>query len=108
MVPHQGPTGELPLTGPPSLAGGRTLGPVFYWLFWLGRVIVGPFTDNLPHAGGIVVATLQTIGDTCLLWVLLIALPLGDRQWRGALRVAGIVMDFQTRDRGYFLITGFT
>ena len=66
---------ELPLSGPPSVAGGRTLGPIFYWLLWLGRVIVGPFTDNLPHTGGIIVAVLQTIGDTCLLWVLLTRLP---------------------------------
>jgi hypothetical protein len=67
---------DLPLTGPPSVAGGRTLGPMFYWLLWLGRVTVGPFTDNLPHAGGIFVALLQTIGDTCLLWVLMTRLPL--------------------------------
>ena len=66
---------ELPLTGPPSVAGGRTLGPIYYWLLWLGRVILGPFTDNLPHAGGIVVAVLQTAGDTCLLIVLLTRMP---------------------------------
>ena len=67
---------DLPLTGPPSVAGGRTLGPVYYWLLWLGRVIIGPFTDNLPHAGGIIVALLQTIGDTWLLWVLMTRLPI--------------------------------
>lgn len=67
---------ELPLTGPPSLAGGHTLGPVFYWLLWIGRVIIGPFTDNLPHSGGIIVAMLQTVGDTCLLLVLLQRLPM--------------------------------
>ena len=32
--------------------------------------IVGPFTDNLPHAGGITVALLQSIADTWLLIVL--------------------------------------
>ncbi len=67
---------ELPLSGPPSLAGGHTLGPIFYWLLWLGRVIIGPFTDNLPHTGGIIVAVLQTAGDTCLLFVLLQRLPM--------------------------------
>ena len=41
--------------------------PAYYWMLWLGRVIVGPFTDNLPHAGGITVALLQSIADTWLL-----------------------------------------
>ena len=44
---------ELPLTGAPSTAGGRGFGPVYYWILWLGRNLVGPFTDFLPHAGGI-------------------------------------------------------
>ena len=58
---------ELPLTGAPSTAGGRGFGPVYYWLLWLGRNLVGPFTDFLPHAGGITVALLQSIADTWLL-----------------------------------------
>ena len=58
---------ELPLTGAPSTAGGRGFGPVYYWLLWLGRHLVGPFTDFLPHAGGITVALLQSIADTWLL-----------------------------------------
>lgn len=66
---------DLPLAGPPSVAGGRTLGPAFYWLLWLGRVVIGPFFDNLPHAGGIFVALLQTVADTCLLWVLMTRMP---------------------------------
>ena len=61
---------ELPLTGAPSTAGGRGFGPVYYWLLWLGRHLVGPFTDFLPHAGGITVALLQSIADTWLLLVL--------------------------------------
>ena len=61
---------ELPLTGAPSTAGGRGFGPVYYWLLWLGRNLVGPFTDFLPHAGGITVALLQSIADTWLLLVL--------------------------------------
>ena len=67
---------DLPLTGPPSVAGGRTLGPIYYWLLWLGRVLIGPFTDNLPHAGGIIVSLLQTTADTWLLWVLMTRLPI--------------------------------
>jgi hypothetical protein len=61
---------ELPLTGAPSTAGGRGFGPVYYWILWTGRHLIGPFTDNLPHAGGITVALLQSIADTWLLVVL--------------------------------------
>lgn len=61
---------ELPLTGAPSTAGGRGFGPAYYWVLWLGRVIFGPFADNLPHAGGFWVALLQSIADTWLLVVL--------------------------------------
>jgi hypothetical protein len=61
-----GSIADLPLVGAPSTAGGRGLGPAYYWLLWLGRVTIGPFMDNLPHAGGIVVALLQSIGDTWL------------------------------------------
>ena len=58
---------ELPLAGAPSTAGGRGFGPAYYWLLWIGRVTIGPFLDNLPHAGGIIVALLQSIADTWLL-----------------------------------------
>jgi hypothetical protein len=61
---------ELPLTGAPSTAGGRGFGPVYYWILWLGRHLIGPFTDNLPHAGGITVALVQSIADVWLLLVL--------------------------------------
>lgn len=57
---------DLPLTGAPSTAGGRGLGPVYYWLLWIGRVTIGPFMDNLPHAGGFTVALLQSIADVWL------------------------------------------
>ena len=57
---------DLPLTGAPSTAGGRGLGPVYYWLLWVGRVAIGPFMDNLPHAGGVIVALLQSIADVFL------------------------------------------
>lgn len=58
---------DLPLTGTPSTAGGRGFGPVYYWLLWLGRHVFGPFTQNLPHAGGITVAVLQSLADVWLL-----------------------------------------
>lgn len=67
---------ELPLTGAPSTAGGRGFGPAYYWLLWLGRVIVGPFTQDFPHGGGIWVALLQSVADTWLLIVLARRVPL--------------------------------
>ena len=57
---------DLPLMGAPSTAGGRGLGPVYYWLLWIGRFTIGPFMDNLPHAGGITVALLQSAADVWL------------------------------------------
>ena len=70
---------ELPLTGAPSTAGGRGFGPAYYWLLWLGRVTIGPFMDNLPHAGGITVALLQSIADVWLFVALSRRDPLGAR-----------------------------
>ena len=57
-------------------AGGRGFGPAYYWILWLGRHLVGPFTGNLPHAGGIVVALLQSAADTWLLVVLARRVPI--------------------------------
>jgi hypothetical protein len=71
-----GPWSDLPLTGAPSTAGGRGLGPVYYWVLWFGRQVIGPFTGNLPHAGGITVALLQSAADTCLLVALWRRIPL--------------------------------
>lgn len=66
---------DLPLTGAPSTAGGRGFGPVYYWLLWIGRVVVGPFTQNFPHGGGIWVALLQSAADTWLLLALARRVP---------------------------------
>ena len=60
----------LPLLGAPSTSGGRGLGPAYYWVLWLGRVTIGSFMDNLPHAGGVTVALLQSIGDVFLFMAL--------------------------------------
>jgi hypothetical protein len=75
---------DLPLTGAPSTAGGRGFGPVYYWLLWIGRFTIGPFMDNLPHAGGVTVALIQSIADVWLFtalsrrihWALALALCL--------------------------------
>ena len=75
---------DLPLTGAPSTAGGRGLGPVYYWLLWIGRFTIGAYMDNLPHAGGVFVALLQSIADVWLFvalsrrihWALALAMSL--------------------------------
>ncbi|HEX8029812.1 MAG TPA: hypothetical protein VF491_15170 [Vicinamibacterales bacterium] len=61
---------DLPLVGAPSTAGGRGFGPAYYWLLWIGRFTIGPFLDNLPHAGGITVALYQSIADAWLFYAL--------------------------------------
>jgi hypothetical protein len=67
---------DLPLTGTPSGAGGRGWGPSYFWVLWLGRHLVGPFTNNLPHAGGITIALFQALADTWLMVALMRRLPL--------------------------------
>jgi hypothetical protein len=64
------PLAELPLTGTPSTAGGASLGPIYYWILWLSRHLIGPFTDNMPHAGAIGISLLQTGADLFLLHAL--------------------------------------
>ncbi len=63
----QGTFGSLPLLGPATHVGGYTIGPGFYWILWLIRVIVGPWFEYLPHAGGIGQAALQSAVDVLLL-----------------------------------------
>ena len=62
-----GPFTDLPLVGPPTHFRGFTIGPAFYWILWGIRVTVGPWFDNLPHAGGIGQAILQSAADALLL-----------------------------------------
>jgi hypothetical protein len=61
------PVTQLPLVGPPTHVHGYTIGPAFYWMLWLIRVMVGPWFQNLPHAGGIGQAMLQSAADAMLL-----------------------------------------
>ena len=58
---------DLPLVGPPTHFGGYTIGPAFYWLLWAIRVSVGPWFQDLPHAGGIGQAIVQSGADALLL-----------------------------------------
>lgn len=81
LVPAQ----DLPLTGAPSLAGGRSLGPIYYWVLWLSRVTIGPFVDNLPHAGGIGLSLLQSAADVALFLAL-------RRLWGAALAGAVVLL----------------
>jgi hypothetical protein len=62
-----GPLWDLPLVGPPTHFRGFTIGPAFYWILWGIRITVGPWFDNLPHAGGIGQAVLQSAADVLLL-----------------------------------------
>ena len=62
-----GPFTNLPLVGPPTHFRGFTIGPAFYWILWGIRVTVGPCFENLPHAGGIGQAILQSAADALLL-----------------------------------------
>jgi hypothetical protein len=61
------PLTDLPLVGPPTHVHGYTIGPAFYWILWAIRVTVGPWFENLPHAGGIGQAFLQSAADALLL-----------------------------------------
>src|SRR5437762_377495 len=61
------PWRDLPLGGGPSSVGGTTLGPAFMWTMWVIRQVVGPWTRNLPHAGGIGLSLIQSAADVLLL-----------------------------------------
>ena len=74
-----GPITDLPLVGPPTHFRGYTIGPAFYWILWSIRVTFGPWFDNLPHAGGIGQAVLQSLADALLLaavWTRTRSLPI--------------------------------
>jgi hypothetical protein len=57
---------DIPIGGGFSSVGGTTLGPVFFWTLWAIRHLVGPWTENLPHAGGIGLGIIQSAADACL------------------------------------------
>ena len=57
---------DIPIGGGPSSVGGTTLGPVFFWVLWAIRHLVGPWTQNLPHAGGIGLGIIQSAADALL------------------------------------------
>ena len=61
------PFASLPLVGPPTHVHGYSIGPSFYWILWVLRVLTGPFFHHLPHGGGIGQAALQSGADALLL-----------------------------------------
>jgi len=61
------PLHDLPLVGPATHVGGYTIGPAYYWIMWAVRVVVGPWFDNLPHAGGYGQAAIESAADVLLL-----------------------------------------
>jgi hypothetical protein len=61
-----GPFHDLPGTGTRSAAGGVTLGPAFLWALWVVRVVIGPWFEYLPHAGGIGLSVLHSAADAFL------------------------------------------
>jgi len=61
------PFHELPLVGPATHVGGYTIGPAYYWIMWAIRITVGPWFDNLPHAGGYGQAAIESGADVLLL-----------------------------------------
>ncbi len=65
---------DLPWVGTPSTSGGTTWGPVYYWVLWLTRVTLGPFYENLPHAGGIGMSIVQSAADVILCYALAVRL----------------------------------
>ena len=60
------PWRDVPLGGGPSSVGGTTIGPAFIWTMWAIRHVVGPWTGNLPHAGGIGLSIIQSAADALL------------------------------------------
>jgi hypothetical protein len=60
------PISELPLVGPATHVGGYTIGPAYYWIMWVVRITVGPWFDNLPHAGGYGQAAIESAADALL------------------------------------------
>ena len=61
------PFSKLPLVGSPTHVHGNAIGPAFYWILWAIRVTIGPFFDNLPHAGGIGQAFLASAADAAMM-----------------------------------------
>jgi len=60
------PFHELPLVGGATHVGGYTIGPAYHWIMWAIRVTVGPWFDNLPHAGGYGQAAIESAADALL------------------------------------------
>jgi len=64
------PFTQQPLVGPEQHIGGYAIGPTYNWFVWLSRVMLGPFVDNLPHAGAVFQVLVHSAFDGILLYAL--------------------------------------
>ena len=64
------PLSQQTLAGEEQHVGGYMLGPAYNWFVWSSRVLLGPFYDNLPHAGAIGQVLLHSAIDALLLYAL--------------------------------------
>jgi hypothetical protein len=60
------PWRELPGHGPPSIAGGYSFGPIFYWTLWTYARVGRAFADSLPHTAVVVQAVVSGLIDLVL------------------------------------------
>ena len=51
------------LIGPPSIAGGYSFGPIFYWTLWTYARVGRAFADSLPHTAVVVQAVVSGLID---------------------------------------------
>lgn len=67
----QGSFTELPTVGPPTVTGGVSWGPIFYWVLWLIKQFLAPILGNAPHVGAIGLLMLRAASDALLTAALL-------------------------------------
>jgi hypothetical protein len=60
------PRRALPGHGPPSIAGGYSFGPIFYWTLSTYARVGRAFADSLPHTAVVVQAVVSGLIDLIL------------------------------------------
>ena len=79
----QGDFTQLPTVGTPTVTGGVSWGPIFYWVLWFIKQLLTPIFDTAPHTGAIGLVILRAVSDALLTGSLL-------RRGLPVLTVAGI------------------